>query len=263
MSSRYIARKYGDSRPTSRASMARSVDSRPPSRGASVVSSRGPSPTPAYYANYSSANGNYSSANGNYSSNSGRSSPVSPYGSRATTPANFNSTSRKLRERSIPPPEPLPVRFEASKPPPIPGRGGKPPLGPSSNYSPRVVASDFYKGKVKSIYEREALFTDYCRTLPDRFGPINIYNSGTLNNIKHDFKNMVEDKWQRMQRKDPSVEMNFGAKVYPWRDLQVKPAEPASSRIFRDQASRPRATTPSSLPRIYVYHRSTMSPAPN
>ena len=75
------------------------------------------------------------------------------------------------------------------------------------------MASDFYRGKTKSIYEREPLFKDFVQTIPQRYGgPINIYNTGTLDTIKHDFKNMVDDKWNRSQMKDPSVEMSFGAK---------------------------------------------------
>ena len=101
------------------------------------------------------------------------------------------------------------------------------------------------------------------QTIPQRYGgPINIYNTGTLDTIKNDFKNMVDDKWKRSQMKDPSVEMSFGAKAYAWRDLHVKEAVPASQRIYKDQNTRARATTPVFLPRVYVYHRSTMSPVP-
>jgi len=268
MSSRYIARKYGnkgggaESRPSSRASVSRdSVAresfplSRAPSRG-SVAPSRGPSmsrgasPCPSYYASHNVA--------GN---DSGRTTPeldfpayelLSGNNSRATTPQNF--TSRRLRERSIPPPAPLPDKLDFVRGPPLSGR---PPPAP-----PRVVASDFYRGKTKSIYEREPLFKDFVQTIPQRYdGPINIYNTGTLDTIKSDFKDMVADKWNRSQLKDPSVEMNFGAKAYAWRDMHVKEKIPASARIYQDQSSRARATTPTFLPRVYVYHRSTMSPA--
>jgi len=264
MSSRYIARKYGnkgggdDSRPSSRASVSRASVakesfplSRAPSRG-SVAPSRGASPTPSYYASHNVAG-----------AESGRSTTpeldfpayelLSGNNSRDTTPQRF--TSRRLRERSIPPPEPLPAKLQFVRGPPLSGR---PPPAP-----PRVVASDFYRGKTKSIYEREPLFKDFVQTIPQRYGgPINIYNTGTLDTIKHDFKNMVDDKWNRSQMKDPSVEMSFGAKAYAWRDLHVKEKVPASQRIYRDQSARARATTPTSLPRVYVYHRSTMSPAP-
>lgn len=277
MSSRYIARRYGtkgggdESRPNSRASMGRNdsasrppsrgemISSRPPSRGSMVngssYPSRGPSmsrcasPTPSYYASYNGSGG------------SGRSTPEMGYfpgsgnNSRATTPNQLSNTSRKLRERSIPPPAPLPEKLEFVRGPPLSGR---PPPAPA-----RVVASDFYRGKVKSIYEREPLFKDFCQTIPQRYGgQVNIYNTGTLDTIKTDFKAMVEDKWNRSQLQDPSVEMNFGAKVYAWRDMHVKEKVPASARIYREQCARPRATTPTSSPRVYVYHRSTMSPAP-
>jgi len=277
MSSRYIARRYGtkgggdESRPSSRASMGRNdsasrppsrgemISSRPPSRGSMVngsnYPSRGPSmsrcasPTPSYYASYNGSGG------------SGRSTPEMGYSpgtgnnSRATTPNQLSNTSRKLRERSIPPPAPLPEKLEYVRGPPLSGR---PPPAPA-----RVVASDFYRGKVKSIYEREPLFKDFCQTIPQRYGgQVNIYNTGTLDTIKTDFKAMVEDKWNRAQLKDPSVEMNFGAKVYAWRDMHVKEKVPASARIYREQCARPRATTPTYSPRVYVYHRSTMSPAP-
>lgn len=277
MSSRYIARRYGtkgggdESRPSSRASMGRNdsasrppsrgemISSRPPSRGSMVngsnYPSRGPSmsrcasPTPSYYASYNGSGG------------SGRSTPEMGYSpgtgnnSRATTPNQLSHTSRKLRERSIPPPAPLPEKLEFVRGPPLSGR---PPPAPA-----RVVASDFYRGKVKSIYEREPLFKDFCQTIPQRYGgQVNIYNTGTLDTIKTDFKAMVEDKWNRSQLQDPSVEANFGAKVYAWRDMHVKEKVPASARIYREQCARPRATTPTYSPKVYVYHRSTMSPAP-
>lgn len=124
------------------------------------------------------------------------------------------------------------------------------------------MASDFYRGHVKSIYEREPLFNDFCREIPKRYGHVNIYNTACLDTIKTDFKAMVEDKLKRKSCRDPSVEHNFGSKVYPWRDIAVKEKEPASVRIFRTQDARPRAVTPVNMPRVYVYHRSTMSPAP-
>jgi len=216
--------------------------------------------------------------------NSRGASPVydynSPAGSRGSTPMSFSSeytsrrspspyrtaytdvlctASRRLRERSIPPPPPPPQRYEPVRAP-VP-LGSKPPIGP-----PRVVASDFYKGRVKSIYEREPLFNDFARTIPQRYGPtLNIYNSSVLNTVKHDFKDMIEDSMTRKTLKDPGVGRDFGTKAYPWRDTLAKEREPASSRIYRSQEARRagRGSTPVNMPRVYVYHRSTMSPAPN
>ena len=44
------------------------------------------------------------------------------------------------------------------------GSGGRPPLPPmmAAPAGAKVVASDFYRGKVKSIYEREPLFRDFA-----------------------------------------------------------------------------------------------------
>jgi len=268
------------SRPASRASMtrgpsmARGYDSRSNSRDSSAeVGSRCASPTPSYYtANVTSASrattpgmgypplpksahnrGRHASSSSNNTASEYITASRS-LRSRSPSPSYTDilcTASRKLRERSIPPPPPLPSKIEVVRPPTPPG---KPPPGP-----PRVVASDFYKGKVKSIYEREPLFKDFCHIIPHRYGSINIYNAQTLDTLKYDFKAMVEDKMTRRSLEDPSVESNILAKAYAWRDLVVKPKEPASARIFREQSSRPRLTSPSPTPKLYVYHRSTFN----
>ncbi len=288
MSSRYIARRYGAgasdaygggvcssfatsspdrSRAVSRASIARTLESASASisrstsrsRGPSMApSSRGGSPTPSYYGSGGQTNPYPSRASTPLTSQ--RTASATSYSSeyymrsrRSASPLRTHYTdilcaaSKRLRQRSIPPPPPLPEKLEPLRPP------GKPPL------PPRVVASDFYRGKVKSIYEREPLFNDFCRTIPQRYGNINIYNTGTLDTIKTDFKAMVEDKWSRKTKEDPSVEANFGTKAYPWRNMMVKPNEPASARLIRVHNERARATTPVSMPKVYVYHRSTLS----
>jgi len=173
MSSRYIARKYGnkgggdESRPSSRASVGRNDSaSRPPSRGASmandslsvsrpssrgsyVLSSRGASPIPSYYESYNGTGSGRSTPELDFPA----SSLLSGNNSRATTPQNFPS--RRQRERSIPPPALLPAKIEFVRELPLSGR---PPPAPA-----RVVASDFYRGKTKSIYEREPLFKISCK----------------------------------------------------------------------------------------------------
>jgi hypothetical protein len=49
------------------------------------------------------------------------------------------------------------------------------------------VASDFYRGKIKSIYEREPLFRDFAKGLRLEESNLSMYNSGTLDTIKKDF----------------------------------------------------------------------------
>ena len=60
--------------------------------------------------------------------------------------------SKRLRQRSLPPPPPTP-KYEFSLPRPSAYTTvGKP--APA----PRVVASDYYKKYIKSVYEREPMF---------------------------------------------------------------------------------------------------------
>lgn len=238
------------SRPPSRASrgpsMVRGYDSRSGSREGSqdldLLDSRSTSPVPGYY--------NATTTTYSRSTTPGMGYPPTRGMTTSAAPTSY-TTSRRLRERSIPPPPP-PTKVEIKAPPPPPG---KPPVAP-----PRVVASDFYKGKVKSIYEREPLFKDFCRVIPQRYGPINIYNTETVSALKYDFKDMVEDKMKRRELEDPSVETNYVAKAYAWRDLVIRPREPASKRIFREQSARPRCMSPiNTCPKINVYHRSTIN----
>ena len=85
--------------------------------------------------------------------------------------------------------------------------------------SARVVASDFYRGKVKSIYEREPLWQEFSSSVSGK--GYNMYNSEHLSNIKNDFKGLVEDKYRRVRylhTDSPSgfrrkVRNNFGASV--------------------------------------------------
>jgi hypothetical protein len=48
---------------------------------------------------------------------------------------------------------------------------------------------------------------------------------------------MVEDKWSRKNCCDPSVERDFGRKLYPWQNVVGREAEPASIRISRIQVT--------------------------
>lgn len=164
-------------------------DSRSSSPFAPSDYSRSPSPTAGYYSNAARTISSRATTPGyGYSSSTQYSSAapprrgaVSPAGPPTTTTSNTASeyimpqrynkswrsqspekyteilctASRRLRERSIPPPPPYPAKIEPVRPPSP--TGGKPPMS-SSMAPPRVVASEFYRGKIKSIYEREPLF---------------------------------------------------------------------------------------------------------
>ena len=63
---------------------------------------------------------------------------------------------------------------------------------------------DYYRGKVKSVYEKEPAFKDFYRNIP--LSETNFYDSHNLTRIKHRFNNLVQNKMGRDQmnsRYDP------------------------------------------------------------
>lgn len=185
-----------------------------------------------------------------------------PSRSRSPTPTSPFSDmlikhSQRQRKRSIPPPPPPLGKVEPAVIPSGAFGGGKPPP------APRVVNTDFFKGKVKSIYEREPLFQDYSRSIEHK--GYNMYNSQHLRQMKQEFKDMVEDKFdRRMNHSDPAVERDFGRKLYPWRNIKASEPELASTRLAQTHADRARreVTPVGNRPRIFVYHRSTQDLPP-
>jgi len=141
-------------------------------------------------------------------------------------------SSRKLRERSF-----SPTRDHVVTP---------------KSYDKYKDNSEYYRGKVKSIYEREPLFEDFVRNLPPT--DINAFNSQTVCRMKKQFAAMVQDQWGRKQCGDPSVRHNTASLASPWSNYLSRP-EPASVVLMDKQ--RYRSQTPAPMPRIYVYHRST------
>ena len=122
-----------------------------------------------------------------------------------------------------------------------------------------------------------------------------MYNSQHLRQMKQEFKDMVEDKFDRRMNyryvlitpfrfislsnvacigillpnnisffSDPAVERDFGRKLYPWRNVKASEPEPASSRLAQAHADRARreVTPVGNRPRIFVYHRSTQDLPP-
>ena len=64
---------------------------------------------------------------------------------------------------------------------------------------------------MRSIYERDPLFSDFVAGLPSATG--NMYNAGNLSCLKEQFQTMVQDKWGRKQLEDPSVDHDMALKV--------------------------------------------------
>ena len=82
-----------------------------------------------------------------------------------------------------------------------------------SSYNPSYSSNqDYYRGKVKSIYERDPLFSDFMDSLPPE-RTRNLYNAGNLTNLKEQFQYMVQDRWGRKQLEDPSVRHDTALQV--------------------------------------------------
>jgi len=263
MSSRYIARKYGESRPPSRA---QSVNPESWSRGSSQIrdldssfSSRAGSPVGDVHERPWSSASTY-----NYYSSSRPTSPApgtkrewtedlipeqrakvpqrgDEFGHRSRRAATPNraiyseallKSSRKLRERSF-----SPTRHHITN------------VSPTVEYKEN---QDYYRGKTKSIYEREPMFADFVRNLP--LTDLHAASSRDLSRLKKKFQVMVEDRWGRKQCNDPSVPHDTAYSASSWSNYLSRP-EPASSALAEKHKYRSRLQ--SALPRIYVYHRST------
>ena len=68
-------------------------------------------------------------------------------------------------------------------------------------FSPYKCNMDYYRGKVKSVYEKEPVFKDFVRNIP--LSESNFNDSTNLSRIKHRFNNIMQDKWGRDQTPDP------------------------------------------------------------
>jgi len=228
----------------------------------------------AYYQSHGSYYGSNSGSGSRYSSRASTpTSGINPDASRinlrcsrSPTPTYTDmliQTSRRQRRQSIPPPPPPPEKVIYHAPPLASAATGKPPTGMASSSAARVVASDFYRGKVKSIYEREPLFREFSAKAAaksaDGKGQLNLYNSEQLSSMKSDFKAMVEDKYRRVSFNDPSVGRDAGTKLCPWSNVLHKASVPASQALGEKHSLRKRESSPfRPLPRVTLYHRSTL-----
>merc|ERR1711915_283173 len=97
----------------------------------------------------------------------------------------------------------------------------------SSYNLPYSSNQDYYRGKVKSIYERDPLFSDFMDSLPPE-RTRNLYNAGNLTNLKEQFQYMVQDRWGRKQLEDPSVRHDTALQTHGWSNYLGRSNEAAS-----------------------------------
>ena len=60
---------------------------------------------------------------------------------------------------------------------------------------------DYYRGKTKSIYEKEPYFPDFVNNLP--LTEANLYDTENLSKIKQRFNSLVQNKLCREGTPDP------------------------------------------------------------
>merc|ERR1712012_380249 len=118
-----------------------------------------------------------------------------------------------------------------------------PPVVQHEKVSPYHCNIDYYRGKVKSVYEKEPYFKDFVRNIP--LSESNMYDMNNLTRLKRRFNSIVCDKWGRDSTPDPLKPSRNTSEVY----------EPMADKLAIKHKSVP--NTPNPLPFIYVYHRST------
>ena len=62
---------------------------------------------------------------------------------------------------------------------------------------------DYYRGKTKSVYEKEPIFRDFVRNIP--LSQSNVYDNSNITSLKYDFANMVSarESNNKAARPDP------------------------------------------------------------
>jgi len=113
----------------------------------------------------------------------------------------------------------------------------------------------------KSIHARDPLFTDFVTSIP-RSGTGNLYNSGNLAELKDQFRVQVQDHWDRRSRGDPAVNHDIAYKTHGWSNYLNRGPTASSEELGRkhshSQIEANRKSYDSLMPRLTVYHRSTL-----
>ena len=68
--------------------------------------------------------------------------------------------------------------------------------------------SDYYRGKVKSVYEKEPLFKDFLRNLT--ITESNVTENTNLSSLKQRFSNLVQSKRGPSEKYDPFTPTGVG-----------------------------------------------------
>jgi len=140
-------------------------------------------------------------------------------------------------------------------------RSGTPPRGRTPPARPLGLTVYCPEQPTKSIHERDPLFTDFVTSIPSS-GTGNLYNSGNLTQLKDQFRVQVQDHWDRRSRGDPAVNHDIAYKTHGWSNYLNRGSTASSEELgrkhSRSQIEANRKSYDSLMPRLTVYHRSTL-----
>ena len=124
---------------------------------------------------------------------------------------------------------------------------------------------DYYRGKTKSIYEKEPIFRDFARNIPLSQS---LDDSSNLHELKRDFQKLVSARDPALGRPDPlkpsAVSQNISTFTVCLLDsclLELIHLGQGQNRLYQpksemlSQRHKSQAPAPVILPYIYVYHR--------
>ena len=127
---------------------------------------------------------------------------------------------------------------------------------------PQKSNLDYYRGRTKSVYEREPVFKDFARNIP--LSQQNLWDNANLTSLKKDFQRLLATR--NLSKTNPSLPdplrpltvASFNCDLIPPFSLTSPQSQPSCYRPvskmlgFKHQS---RGSSPVVLPKIYVYHR--------
>merc|ERR1711934_596340 len=230
--------------------------SRATSRAPSIATSRAPSVAPSMAGSRASSVLDLSSIQPRATSQAPRGLPSGPRPKRWSSAMEYSNQRQEFSTSSGLPPMPrsrpssrplsssysdalikssLRLRERSSTPPP-------PPPILDIKPTPFKTNIDYYRGKTKSIYEKEPIFRDFARNIPLSQS---LDDSSNLHELKRDFQKLVSARGPALGRPDPLKPSAGQNRLY----------QPKSEML--SQRHKSQAPAPVILPYIYVYHRDT------
>ena len=127
---------------------------------------------------------------------------------------------------------------------------------------PQKSNLDYYRGRTKSVYEREPVFKDFARNIP--LSQQNLWDNANLTSLKKDFQRLLATR--NLSKTNPSLPdplrpltvASFYCDLIPPFSLTSPQSQPSCYRPVSKMLGvkhQSRGSSPVVLPKIYVYHR--------